>query len=170
VPKHLVRYQNSTDFHFLTFSCYRRLPLLARGEGYQVFEEELERVRQRYEIIVTGYVLMPEHVHLLVSEPAKGILATAIQALKHQSSRRLKGPDNPQFWQRRYFDFNVWKQAKIGEKLNYMHQNPVARGLVSKPEDWPWSSFRHYATGEIRTIEIESEWTARKRELQHRDL
>jgi putative transposase len=131
VPKHLVRYQNSTDFHFLTFSCYRRLPLLARGEGYQVFEEELERVRQRYEIIVTGYVLMPEHVHLLVSEPAKGILATAIQALKHQSSRRLKGPDNPQFWQRRYFDFNVWKQAKIGEKLNYMHQNPVARVFVT---------------------------------------
>jgi putative transposase len=170
VPQGLVRFQNSTDFHFLTFSCYQRSPLLARGQGYEVFEEELERVRQRYEMIVAGYVLMPEHVHLLVSEPTQGSVSAAIQVLKQQSSRKLKSPHEPQFWQRRYYDFNVWSQVKIWEKLTYMHQNPVARGLVAHPKDWLWSSVRHYATGEMGTVEIESEWTARKRELEHRHL
>ncbi len=50
------------------------------------------------------------------------------------------------------------------EKLDYIHNNPVRRGLVARPEDWPWSSFRHYATGVEGTVEIESQWTARKRE------
>jgi len=167
VPKGLIRYQKSTEFHFLTFSCYRRRPWLADRDGYPVFEKELERVRLRYELVITGYVLMPEHVHLLISEPNQASLSVAIQVVKQQSSRQLKGPDEPQFWQRRYYDFNVWSQAKIWEKLNYMHHNPVARGLVAKPEDWPWSSSRHYATGEVGTVEIESEWTAQKRELEH---
>ncbi len=64
--------------------------MLANREGYHLFEQELERVRQRCRLIVTGYILMPEDVHLLISEPPKGSLATAIQALKHQSSRKLK--------------------------------------------------------------------------------
>jgi len=50
------------------------------------------------------------------------------------------------------------------EKLRYIHRNPVNRGLVARPEDWPWSSFRHYATGETGVVEIESQWTVRKRE------
>ena len=60
------------------------------------------------------------------------------------------------FWQARYYDFNVFTTAKQVEKLRYMHRNPVARGLVEKPEEWPWSSYRHYATGVEGTVEIES--------------
>ena len=52
---------------------------------------------------------------------------------------------------------------KRAEKLRYMHRNPVKRGLVEKPEDWPWSRFRHYATGLKGTVEIESQWTAFQR-------
>jgi hypothetical protein len=66
--------------------------------------------------------------------------------------------------QERYYDFNVRTGKKRIEKLRYMHRNPVTRGLVEKPEDWPWGSFRNYATGEEATVEIESPWTARKRE------
>jgi len=73
---------------------------------------------------------------------------------------RAKDP----FWQARYYDFNVWSEKKFVEKLRYIHRNPVARGLVNKPEDWPWSSFRHYLTGAEGTVEIESQWTARRRE------
>jgi putative transposase len=58
----------------------------------------------------------------------------------------------------------VHNEEKRVEKLRYMHRNPVRRGLVEKPEDWPWSSFLHYATGKAGTDEIESEWTARQRE------
>lgn len=162
----LVRYQKSGEFHFLTFSCYRRLQLLATDAAYSVFEQELETVRLRYGFVVAGYVLMPEHVHLLVGETRMASLAVALQVLKQQTSRKLKKPAEAHFWQRRYYDFNVWTEQKAVEKLKYMHRNPVQRGLVAMPEDWPWSSFRHYTTGEQGTVEIESHWTARKRELQ----
>jgi putative transposase len=67
------------------------------------------------------------------------------------------------FWQARYYDFNVHNEEKRVEKLRYMHRNPVKRGLVEKPEEWAWSSFRHYATGEIGAVEIESHWTTARR-------
>jgi len=168
MPKGLVRYQKCGDFHFLTFSCFRRLPLLGRPPAYRIFERELETVRQRYGFVVAGYVLMPEHVHLLVGETRISSLSVAVQVLKQQTSRKLKAPATIQFWQRRYYDFNVHNELKRVEKLQYMHRNPVRRGLVAKPEDWPWSSFRHYATGEEGSVEIESEWTARKREMSAR--
>jgi len=164
MPKGLVRYQKCGVFHFLTFSCYRRQPLLAKAGAYKIFERALESVRLRYGFVVAGYVLMPEHVHLLVGEPAVSSLATALQVLKQQTSRKLKRGGEIQFWQRRYYDFNVHNELKRVEKLRYMHRNPVKRGLAARPEDWPWSSFLHYATGKMSTVEIESEWTARRRE------
>jgi putative transposase len=164
VPNGLVRFQNCGVFHFITFSCYRRQPLLAGRKGYALFEETLEQVRRSRGFVVAGYVLMPEHVHLLVSEPRKGSLATAIQVLKERTSRKPKRPQEPQFWQARYYDFNVWTDEKRTERLHYMQRNPVRRGLTAKPEDWPWSSFRHYATGVEGSVEIESFWTAQKRD------
>jgi putative transposase len=165
MPKGLVRFHHSGSFHFITFSCYHRLALLRYSRGYGIFEAELEAIRVRYEFVVAGYVLMPEHVHLLVSEPRRGTLATVIQVLKQNTSRKLKKFGQPQFWQRRYYDFVIPTEAKRVEKLRYMHRNPVKRGLVSETAGWRWSSFRHYATGEFGTVEIESEWTARRREL-----
>ena len=52
------------------------------------------------------------------------------------------------FWQRRFYDFNLWSEKKLGEKLIYMHRNPVERKLVQHPKDWPWSSWSFYAQGE----------------------
>jgi putative transposase len=106
---------------------------------------------------------MPEHLHLLVNEPARGPLSSLIQSLKQTAARRL-GFLHRHFWQRRYYDFNVWSEHKRIEKLRYMHRNPVKRGLAERPEDWLWSSFRHYLYGEEGIVEIESEWTARRRE------
>jgi putative transposase len=104
---------------------------------------------------------MPEHVHLLVSEPKQSQLSTAIQALKLSVSVQSK--ERP-FWLPRYYDFNVHNEDKRIEKLRYMHRNPVKRGLVERPEHWRWSSFRHYATGENGVVEIESFWTGARRE------
>jgi putative transposase len=160
----LIRYQHTGQFHFLTFSCYRRKPLLGHESAYACFERELERIRKRYGLVVAGYVLLPEHVHLLVGEPSVSSLAVALQVLKQQTSRKLKRKGETHLWQRRYYDFNVWNHDKTVEKLKYMHRNPVRRGLVTKPEDWPWSSYRHYLTGLEGTVEIESHWTAWKRE------
>jgi len=59
-----------------------------------------------------------------------------------------EAPERAPFWQSRFYDFNVWTQKKRVEKLRYMHQNPVTRGLVAEPEDWRWSSYRFYLLGE----------------------
>ena len=173
MPKGLVRYQQCGCFHFITFSCYHRLPYLNHGKARTLFERSLEIMRSRYDFVVCGYVVMPEHVHLLVSEPKKAILSRAIQALKLSVSVQSK--ERP-FWQPRYYDFNVHNDLKRIEKLRYMHRNPVKRGLVERPEDWPWSSFRHYALGEVGPVEIESFWTGARRDgfidprSQRRDL
>ena len=116
-----------------------------------------------YGIKIYGYVVMPEHVHLLLSEPQRGTLPRAMQILKQSVSTKLNARGDERFWLPRYYDFNVFTQPKHIEKLQYIHRNPVARNLVSSPELWKWSSFRHYLTGEIGTVEIESHWTARRR-------
>ena len=127
-------------------------------------ERALEQVRRQYGFFVTGYVVMPEHVHLLVSEPRQALLSRAIQSLKQAVARRLALRASEPFWQARYYDFNVFTERKRVEKLRYMHRNPVKRGLVQHAKDWAWSNFRHYATGAEGIVEIESEWTARRRE------
>lgn len=164
MPTGLRRFQQTRQMHFITFSCYRRQPKLSVARAQETFEHSLERTRRAYQFCVAGYVVMPEHVHLLVTEPESHPLATALQALKQSVSRTLALRALEPFWQARYYDFNVWSEEKRIEKLRYIHRNPVRRGLVQKPEDWPWSSFRHYATGTEGVVEIESEWTARKRE------
>jgi putative transposase len=183
MPWGLKRYQNVGTLHFITFSCYRRQPLLMKHGAAQMFEHALEEARVKYGFFVFGYVVMPEHVHLLVSEPERGTLATAIKAVKQSVARRQvklrlrqKDPHNqrtvvwgtqnkrPQhFWQTRYYDFNVCTSQKRVEKLKYIHRNPVHRGLVAQPEDWRWSSYRHYALGEVGTVQIESPVAAWKR-------
>jgi putative transposase len=159
----LKRYQFAGDLHFITFSCHQLKPYLASPSARRLFEETLERTRQRYKLCVIGYVVMPEHVHLLLSEPECGPLAKALQALKLSMSKMSR--ERP-FWQARYYDFNVFTVRKHVEKLRYIHRNPVRRGLVLKPLDWHWSSFRHYATGERGVVEIESFWTVALREKE----
>ena len=88
---------------------------------------------------------MPEHIHLLVTEPERESLASAMQAFKQSVARHL-GATEP-FWQTRYYDFNVRTERKRIEKLRYIHRNPVKRGLVESPDQWPWSSFNQYAFG-----------------------
>src|SRR5262249_17937238 len=125
-----------------------------------------------YGLRIWGYVVMPEHVHLLTSEPERNSLSVVIQMLKQITAQKLlprlpavpdkdvaRATQPKQFWQARYYDFNVCPHPKRVEKLRYLHRNPVKRGLVERPEDWMWSSFRHYLTGEVGVVEITSTWT-----------
>jgi len=84
-----------------------------------------------------------------------------LQVLKQTVSRvlrqnRTNGAEQNPFWQRRFYDFNVWSAKKVREKLQYMHDNPVGRKLVEHPKDWPWSSWSHYATQEPGLLEMDS--------------
>jgi len=140
------------------------MKMLDTPRAREVFEHELERVRRWYGCYITGYVVMPEHVHLLISEPERGELSVVMQMLKQITARKLRRLELPRFWQVRYYDFPVWSERKRVEKLRYIHRNPVTRGLSLRPEDWAWSSFRQWATGCEGTVEIECQWTARRRE------
>ncbi len=116
---------------------------------------------------------MPEHVHLLLSEAAKKNPSKILQVLKQNVARALlqrarsgaegqlslpfegKTNEEAHFWQRRFYDFNVWSEKKLKEKLEYMHANPVQRKLVEHPRDWPWSSWGYYAGEEDVKIRMD---------------
>jgi putative transposase len=165
-----VRVYGYGHLHFVTFSCYQRLPLLSSVRARDVFVNILTEVRDRHGFAVVGYVVMPEHIHLLMSEPARGTPSSAIQVVKQRVSRVLRatssgvqvrscvgdsGSSLPRFWQRRFHDFNGWSPRKIFEKLEYMHMNPLKRKLVSHPKDWPWSSFSYYSKQKCGLIRID---------------
>jgi putative transposase len=165
MPTNLHRYYGAGHLHFITTSCYQRRALLGTPQNRDLFLEAMEQVRRRYRFVVAGYVVMPEHVHLLFSEPERGELSVVMKVLKQSFARRLlnrwrAGVDPGQsclrkipvteghVWQHRFYDFVVFTEKKRVEKLRYMHRNPVVRGLVLEPEQWNWSSYRHYAIGE----------------------
>jgi putative transposase len=162
MPYGLKRFQRAEALHFITFSCFHRLPFLGTPAPKETFEAILEQTRARHEVRVYAYVLMPEHVHLLINEPPRILVAQFLKAIKQITSRKLRG-DRPQFWQSRYFDANIRGESERSEVIRYIHRNPVKRGLAASPGEYRWSSFNHYATGVRGVVEIESEWTARLR-------
>ena len=140
----------------------------------------LEQVRRRYHFVVVGYVVMPEHVHLLLSEPDRGNPSVVMAALKQGFAQRLlrnfRSGRNPRperlcsavleqghIWQRRFYDFVVFTERKRIEKLRYIHCNPVKRGLVLEPQQWAWSSFRHYALDEAGPVLVNEQQKAEPR-------
>jgi putative transposase len=159
---------------------------LASARAKNLFVKILGEVRDRYGFALAGYVVMPNHIHLLIGEPPKGTPSTIMQVLKQRVSRRLRRKPRrkrssqqlalpfsqmngslPQFWQPRFYDFRVrallgarrntvWSQTKFVEKLQYIHMNPIRRKLVTHPKDWPWSSFSFYARKEAGLIRIDS--------------
>jgi len=169
MPKGLKRYYGHEHLHFLTCSCYHRQPWLAEPRHRDLFLQILEQARQRYRFVVVGYVVMPDHIHLLISEPERGTPSTVMQVLKQRYARRILRrkrrnaaqaefwPEPPHVWQRRFYDFNVWSERKRVEKLRYMHRNPVKRGLVDEAEHWEWSSYRSYAYQEEGWVKI-NQW------------
>ncbi len=123
MPWGLKRFHQTGHSHFVTFCCYHRRPLFTTDAKRRVFEAALERVRRSFQLCVYGYVVMPEHIHILVGEPQRQTLAEALKSLKQGVSRRLIG-DAEHFWQKRYYDFNVRNYVQFVEKLRYIHRNP----------------------------------------------
>jgi len=91
MPSGLHRTYGAHRLHFITTSCYRRLPFLSAAGSRDIFLAILEQARERYRFVVVGYVVMPEHVHMLLTEPEIGTLSTVMQVLKQQSAGRARG-------------------------------------------------------------------------------
>ena len=167
------------QLHFITCSCYRRAPLMGTERARHLFLKILDEVREGQDFALIGYVVMPEHIHLLISEPNVGNPSTVMQVLKQRVSRAMHrrrrrarseqkclwdeapGRTHQPFWQRRLYDFNVWSAKKRNEKMSYMHFNPVKRGLVTHPKDWLWSSYDFYTRARTSLCAPNLEWKPR---------
>lgn len=156
------RYDEPGQARFLTYSCFRRQPFLADEEARHWFAKAWCEAAAKHHFDLWAYVLMPEHVHLLVyprsPKPSVAKLlhslneSVSVLAVNHwkkvdpavlerMEDRQPNGKIAHRFWQRGGgFDLNLWTPAKIWEHIDYIHANPVTRGLCDKPEDWTWSS------------------------------
>jgi len=173
-PRKKVRHYDNGEPHFLTFSCYRRLPLLSKDRTRQWVVDALQYARVKHGFHLWAWVIMPEHVHLLlwppfhqISSDAKGMrgrIRGILSSIKRPVAERAiayltqHAPDylrhltvrNAQriyhrFWQAGSgHDENVVEPAALHALVEYVHLNPVRRGLVQRPEDWPWSSFHDW--------------------------
>jgi len=166
-PRH---YYGLNHLHFLTTSTYRRARLFDSERFKQRFIATLSELRAELGFQIVGFVLMPEHFHLLLWPSEKANPSEIMQKLEARLAKyvlkslrqnphhawcgkmlaRLRLPptvhDEAHYrvWQRRFYDLNIWSEKKRLEKLTYMHNNPVKRGLAKEPGDWPWSSWRFY--------------------------
>ncbi len=175
------RYFDPGQLQFITSSTYRRRKLFESRRFREDFVEVLRGLRQEMGFRLIGWVLMPEHFHLLLKPEPAEVTSRILQELKKQTAQRILGTlrenqryrwcretlaslrlpatvhDESQYrvWQRRFYPFNVYSERKRLEKLDYMHGNPVKRGLVSSPDKWPWSSFRFYYLNDASVLAMD---------------
>ena len=152
--------------HEFTFSCYQRRPLLTRDDWRWRLSESLDEAGRAEQIDLVAFVYMPEHVHLLVlprsPQPELGrYLARIKLPVSRHVKESLTADNSPlldtlivrerpgktcfRFWQEGAgYDRNVFSRAAILASIDYLHANPVRRGLCERATDWPWSSARYY--------------------------
>src|SRR5262245_47778737 len=154
------------DAHSLTFSCFRRQPFLSKDRSRNWLIEALIRARENHHFHIWAYVIMPEHAHVLIwptelvydiskmpfsikESVAKRALTFvrrhASDFLARMEDRQPNGTVNYRFWQRGGgYDRNVFEPKSAHQQVEYLHNNPVRRGLCLRPEDWYWSSAADY--------------------------
>jgi len=160
------RYNIRGHAHYLTFSCFRRQPFLLKDRSCQWVVDAIRRARVRHNFHLWAWVLMPEHVHLLLwpqhqdydistilvslkkpvtNAALRYLTRHAPQFIVHLLDRQPNGKCTRRFWQRGGgYDRNLWSAQEVWEKIHYIHMNPVRRGLVERPEQWLWSSAPDY--------------------------
>jgi putative transposase len=160
------RFHEPGDFHEMTFSCYHRMPLLSDDDWRRMLPESIDRAVRSHDFRLVAFVFMPEHVHLLVyptvPEPRLDLL---LKAIKRPFSFRVKealatarsplldtltvrerpGVERFRFWQEGGgYDRNLQTESAVLASIDYIHLNPVRRGLCGRAVAWKWSSARHY--------------------------
>lgn len=164
---HRKRYEGLNHARFLTESCFQRRPFLNRDRTRHWFIDAVSRAATKHQFELWARVIMPEHVHLLLfPEPGGSTISDILTSVKqsvsvravawvkqhapaslrHMADPRRNGVIIHRFWQPGGgYDRNLWSPKHIWKTIDYIHTNPVARGLCARPEDWPWSSAAWYA-------------------------
>jgi putative transposase len=135
----------SDKIFFVTCNVLRTRTAVNENE-LEILARVFDRVRQRRGFLLSGYVFMPDHWHGLIYPAAGDTLPRLMGALKIASSRAMNRSRHTsgEFWQLRYFERAIRTVKEYRDALQYLHFNPVKKGLVKKPEDWPWSSFHSF--------------------------
>ena len=184
MPTHLRRYDQAGDSHFWTIFCRRRLTFFHDDALKRIVADGLRVLQKRFGVCLIGYVIMPEHVHVIVYPHPRGHddpipVSKLLYALKkhvgfHGKQRLRKvwrvqgglwsqplnawatGSKGEQtIWNVRGYDFNVRTHKALLQKLDYCHKNPLTRALVDRAEDWPWSSYRYYEFGDESVLNMD---------------
>lgn len=164
--KQVRHYHEPGDLHELTFSCYQQLALLTNDNWRHLLFRSIDRAVERHQYRLVAFVLMPEHVHLLVFPTTTPVeIDNFLTAIKQPFSVRIKSillatqkdllqrltirerPDKVvfRFWQEGPgYDRNLSSERAVRASVDYIHLNPVRRGLVVRASDWKWSSARWY--------------------------
>jgi len=151
----LRRIEDSDRFFFVTTNLARNTPPLTPTECDLILKV-LANQRRLGEFFLFGFVVMPTHTHLLLHPHNKDL----VRIMRNFKSRSGYGilqarKSHGAFWQERYFDTIVRRVRNFWEKLEYIHRNPVEAGLVKNPEEWKWSSYRHYVNKEEAAIPVD---------------
>jgi putative transposase len=183
MPSRLTRYDIPGHVHFWTISCYHRLTFFVHDELKRVLVDGLRMLQNRFGVCLVGYVIMPEHVHVLLYPHRRGMAeAVPISQLLHAFKKHV-GFHGKQclaglrerhgrlwtealdewatssvertLWTTRGYDFNIDRFETLCEKLDYCHKNPMTRGLVQRAEDWSWSSYRFYEFGDRSILALD---------------
>ena len=165
-PRKTIRhFDDPGQIHFLTFSCFRQNPFFKSNRAKQWLVEALVTAREKHHFALIAYVIMPEHAHFLIQPLLReydtaAILKSIKQSVSRKAKRFLEEKDSAwlgkltvrrgtrdvfHFWQAGPgYDRNIRDDEELLEKMQYIHNNPVKRGLVAVPEDWDWSSAGWY--------------------------
>lgn len=171
--KQVKHFHEPGHFHELTFSCYLRMPLLTNDSWRRLLCRSIDRAIERSSFRLVAFVLMPEHVHLLVLPTIPIVrIDKFLSSIKQPHSVRIKRilqqTDKPlldrctvqerpgkkafRYWQEGPgYDRNLFSEQAVTSAIDYIHENPVRRGLCSRAANWKWSSARWYVSDSLMT-------------------
>ena len=166
-------------FHYVTAVTYRRVPVFRSEKACSLFIEALAETRKRCPFKLVGYIIMPDHAHLIVN-PSDSDISNLMRRIKGLSARRIldwlrsenhavslaklaletsqKRKHAHAVWQKDFSSIDIWSVKFVQQKPHYVHANPVRAGLCEHPKDWQWSSYRAYYPHEPGTLPIEIDW------------
>jgi len=176
----LPRFHIEGHIYYITSVVYNRLPIFTRPSFIIPLIDSLNYYRHQQEFKLLGYVIMPDHIHLVIWPCGASTVSEIMRDYKKFTSTRVirqaKAEDISEWivafqqageetdrsdnkvWQDSYWDENIYSERFLRQKLNYIHHNPLRAGLVAHPADYPYSSYRNYELGEEWLIEIDRDW------------
>jgi REP element-mobilizing transposase RayT len=174
------RFHIEGHVYYITTVIYNRLPIFTRPSFIVPLYDSLNFYRHHQQFKLLGYVFMPDHIHLIIWPFGSATVSEIMRDYKKFTSTRIvrqakvegidewtrafqragreTGRSTHKVWQDSFWDVNIYSEPFLRQKLNYVHRNPVRAGLVEKPEDYVYSSYRNYVAGEEWLVEIDQDW------------